>query len=74
MFISTPAGRNWFYDMFTRGVERQDGFRSFTFPSNVSPYFPAKEWEEVRRTLSGGSSTRRARSKRARIRDVEPPV
>jgi len=51
VFISTPAGRNWFYDMFTRGVERQDGFKSFTFPSNVSPYFPAKEWEEARRTL-----------------------
>jgi len=51
VFIGTPAGRNWFYDMFTRGVERQDGFRSFTFPSNVSPYFPAKEWEEARRTL-----------------------
>jgi hypothetical protein len=51
VFISTPAGRNWFFDMFTRGVERQDGFRSFTFPSNVSPYFPAKEWGEARRTL-----------------------
>ena len=51
VFISTPAGRNWFYDMFTRGVERQDGFKSFTFPSNVSPYFPAKEWEDARRTL-----------------------
>ncbi len=51
VFISTPAGRNWFYDMFTRGVERQDGFRSFTFPSNVSPYFPAKEWDEARATL-----------------------
>jgi len=51
VFISTPAGRNWFYDMFTRGVERQEGFRSFTFPSNVSPYFPAREWEEARRTL-----------------------
>jgi hypothetical protein len=32
-------------------VERQPGFRSFTFPSNVSPYFPAQEWEEARRTL-----------------------
>lgn len=51
VFISTPAGRNWFYDMFTRGVERQDGFRSFTFPSNMSPYFPAKEWDEARATL-----------------------
>ena len=51
VFIFTPAGRNWFFDMFTRGVERQEGFRSFTFPSNVSPYFPTKEWEEARRTL-----------------------
>ena len=51
VFISTPAGRNWFYDMFTRGVERQEGFRSFTFPSNVSPYFPAKEWTEAKATL-----------------------
>ncbi len=51
VFISTPAGRNWFYDMFTRGVERQAGFKSFTFPSNVSPYFPAKEWEEAKATL-----------------------
>jgi hypothetical protein len=51
VFISTPAGRNWFYDMFTRGIERQEGFRSFTFPSNVSPFFPAKEWDEARATL-----------------------
>jgi len=51
VFISTPAGRNWFYDMFTRGVERQTGFKSFTFPSNVSPYFPAKEWDEARAAL-----------------------
>jgi hypothetical protein len=51
VFISTPAGRNWFYDMFTRGVERLDGFRSFTYASNVSPYFPAKEWEDAQATL-----------------------
>ena len=51
VFIGTPAGRNWFYDMFTRGVEGQAGFKSFTFPSNVSPYFPEREWEEARSTL-----------------------
>ena len=51
VFISTPAGRNWFYDMFTRGVEKQEGFKSFTFGSNMSPYFPAKEWEEAKATL-----------------------
>ncbi len=51
VFISTPMGRNWFYDMFTRGVEGQAGFKSFAFPSNVSPYFPAKEWESAKLTL-----------------------
>jgi hypothetical protein len=37
--------------MFTRGVEKQEGFRSFTFPSNVSPFFPREEWESARREL-----------------------
>ena len=51
VFISTPSGRNWFYDMFTRGTTGEKGFASFTFPSSASPYFPAQEWEEARRTL-----------------------
>lgn len=51
VFISTPSGRNWFYDMFTRGLTGEAGFASFAFPSSVSPYFPAEEWEEARRTL-----------------------
>ena len=51
VFISTPKGRNWFYDMFTRGLEGQEGFKSFKFPSNASTYFPAQEWEEAKRTL-----------------------
>jgi hypothetical protein len=51
VFIGTPAGRNWFYDMFTRGVEGQEGFRSFRYSSLESPYFPKGEWEEARRQL-----------------------
>lgn len=47
--ISTPRGRNWFFDMFTRGGE--PGYAAFTFPSNSNPYFPAEEWEEAKRTL-----------------------
>jgi hypothetical protein len=50
MLVSTPAGRNWFYDMFTRGMDPlETNYASFTFPSNASPYFPAQEWEEARR-------------------------
>ena len=52
LLISTPSGRGWFYDLFTRGkdAEEQD-YASFHFPSNSNPYFPAEEWEEARRTL-----------------------
>jgi hypothetical protein len=51
VFISTPKGRNWFYDMHTRGTAGEKGFRSFSFPSSVSPYFAASEWEAARQTL-----------------------
>jgi len=51
IFISTPKGRNWFYDMHSRGTAGEKGFRSFTFPSSVSPYFPSTEWEAAKETL-----------------------
>ncbi len=52
VFVSTPKGHNWFFDLFTRGMEPGEAdYASFTFPSKASPYFPVKEWEEARRTL-----------------------
>ncbi|MBP7427868.1 MAG: terminase family protein [Candidatus Hydrogenedentes bacterium] len=52
VLISTPKGRNWFFDMFTRGMEPGNpDHKSFRFASNESPYFPAQEWEDARRTL-----------------------
>jgi hypothetical protein len=38
--------------MHTRGLDpTEKDYQSFTFPSHVSPFFPAKEWEEAQRTL-----------------------
>jgi len=37
--------------MYTRGVEGQEGFKSFRYTSLESPYFPRGEWEEARRQL-----------------------
>jgi hypothetical protein len=52
VFVSTPKGRNWFYDLFTRGMDPgETDYASFAFPSKASPYFPTKEWEEAKRTL-----------------------
>ncbi len=52
VFVSTPKGRNWFYDLFTRGQDPSEkDYASFSFPSKASPFFPPAEWEEARRTL-----------------------
>jgi hypothetical protein len=52
VFVSTPKGRNWFFDMHTRGLDAEEkDYASFSFPSSASPYFPDSEWEDTRRTL-----------------------
>jgi hypothetical protein len=52
VFVSTPKGRNWFYDLYTRGLDPgEKDYASFSFPSKASPFFPAKEWDEAKRTL-----------------------
>ena len=54
IFISSPKGRNWFFDLYTRGRDpAESDYKSFTFPSNKSPFFPPEEWEEVQRTTPG---------------------
>ena len=52
VFVSTPKGRNWFHDLYTRGQDSfETDYASFSFPSKASPYFPASEWADARRTL-----------------------
>jgi hypothetical protein len=52
VFISTPKGRNWFYDLFTRGEDpHEPDYAAFQFSSSDSPYFPSEEWEDAKRTL-----------------------
>lgn len=35
-FNSTPEGKNWFYDLFMKGVAQDEGWGSFRFPSWVN--------------------------------------
>jgi hypothetical protein len=52
VFVSTPKGRNWFYDLYTRGLDpAEPDYAALSFPSSASPYFPASELEDARRTL-----------------------
>lgn len=46
VFISTPLGKNWFYDKYVEAKESDDG-QEFHFTSKDSPYFTLKEWKRA---------------------------
>lgn len=44
VFISTPKGRNWFWDMYLRGQDNDQEVKSWQHPTYTNPYFPKDEW------------------------------
>lgn len=46
LFISTPAGYNWFYELWERS-ENLDSWSTFYAPSSDNPFIPEGELEEV---------------------------
>lgn len=52
VFISTPKGRDWFHEMYQRGlVEDQNVYESWSAPTSDNPYIDREEIEEARRTM-----------------------
>jgi len=52
LFISTPAGRNWFWRLWQRGQDTtQSDWRSWRFPSVDNPYLHPREIEAARGDL-----------------------
>ena len=53
LFISTPSGRNWFYDVYKLGQEDQDEeWKSWHFTTEDNETIDPKEVEAAKRTLS----------------------
>jgi PBSX family phage terminase large subunit len=53
MFITTPRGYNWLYDLWKRGNDPDyPEWESFRFPSWNNPHLPKDDIEEAKRTLS----------------------
>jgi phage terminase large subunit-like protein len=53
LFISTPSGRNWFYDTYKLGQERSDQeWRSWHFTTQDNETIDPNEIEAAKRTLS----------------------
>jgi len=52
IFVSTPKGRNYFFELFCRGQDPQyPEWESFTFPTSSNPYISPEEIEEAKKTL-----------------------
>jgi len=53
LFISTPSGRNWFYDVFKLGQEGSDEeWKSWHFTTEDNETIDPKEIENAKKTLS----------------------
>lgn len=52
LFISTPSGRNWFYDLFQLGQEEDDEWKSWHFTTQDNETIDPKEIEAAKKTLS----------------------
>ena len=53
LFIGTPKGRNWFYDMYNLGLDQVDpDWKSWHFTTKDNPLIDPKEIEGARKTLS----------------------
>jgi len=52
LFISTPKGKNWFYELWTRGQDAlQPEFESWKFPTADNPKVSAEDIEQARQSL-----------------------
>jgi hypothetical protein len=56
LFIGTPKGRNWFYDMYNLGkTDSDEEWKSWHFTTKDNPLIDPKEIEGAKKTLSSFS-------------------
>ena len=48
IFISTPRGRNWFYEMWLKGQSNDAEIKSWKHSTDTNPYFPEEEWTSIK--------------------------
>lgn len=51
LFISTPKGRGWFWELYQRGIRDEDGWKSYCFPTNTNPHILQSEIDAARKEL-----------------------
>lgn len=52
IFTGTPAGKNWYFQLYTRGQDpHQTDYKSWSFSSYTNPYLDRQEIDEFKRDM-----------------------
>jgi hypothetical protein len=51
LFISTPRGKNFFYTLYLRGLNKEAGYESFHYDTYSNPFIDDVEIDEAKNTL-----------------------
>ncbi len=52
IFTGTPKGKNWYFQLWTRGQDKQQtDYQSWAFSSYTNPYLDSKEIDEFKRDM-----------------------
>lgn len=52
LFISTPKGRNWFYDLYIKGLGEDPNWKSWKYPTSVNKYISQEEIDQAKKDMS----------------------
>jgi hypothetical protein len=51
LFLSTPKGKNYFYSLFLKGLNKEQDWESFKFTTYDNPYIDISEIDDAKRQL-----------------------
>lgn len=51
-FISTPKAKNWFYDLYMLGVNKEPNWVSWRYPTSINKYISKEEIEQMKKDMS----------------------
>lgn len=51
-FYSTPRGKNWFYDLYMRGMSGDKDWKSWRQPTSINKYIDASEIAEMKKDMT----------------------
>lgn len=51
-FISTPKAKNWFYDLYMKGLNKEKDWQGWQYPTSINQYILKEEIEQMKKDMS----------------------